>query len=876
MNTIRKFRRIKTALVVGALAFSVALAGCSKETLIDGPVMPEGGDVTITVSIPAAQAPLTRSMAGGSGEAVVQSVDILVFRPGTAGGPEVLSQHAQGLNLVQSTSDGDQYRVRFKANLTIDATVSNVVLLANVANVAGKIGAETNKLTILARLLSSSTGKWNSNPTNAGGGNPTPGTDYTAIPMYGENPIASGGVKPGMIIGDVPLARMLARIDVVNDSPDFALSNVYVVNYNTAGYIAPAWNPSTGAILTSGQPGYPYNTNGAPHLPATSSPQIGEANALNYTYTAPGLMGDIYTYEALANSGAEGTAAHTNAACLVMKGVYGGNMYYYRVDFSAGTDAAGKTPGEAGFSPSTVSYMPLYRNHRYAVTLSAVSGPGYASFGEALASSGIINNMKTSLLVVDESQIDNITFDNSHYLGVSNTVTLGGGIGTTTSAPGSTNSPYGWQIDTSKGIGGIEYISGAGWLSASKAGAAAVQKANIDLTAVIGNSSGDTRSAYVYVKAGNLTNKMLVSQTEFLPVLPEIPDAGTLIAGSVFASQSFVGAFWRADQIGERLIKIPIAAASAGAWSAQVQYYGDFATDDILFSIADSSDPNVYSDLTADMNTSDATYTVSGNKTFATGTAATGGNIFFRIGLKTKWSEQPAYNSLSNSSRYAVIVIGYNDNTKFQKVFLRQGHEAAYIATGITGGAPRWSVYNLGSTPGTFMDYPSQAGYYKQWSLNTTLYPPTGAVSWSTTENYTGIANVCPPGYMIPDRIQAVSLALLDSPDIALVNGYYADGFFDRRVIATTVVSASTNSVAYVGRMLYNKNTNASIFMPFAGGRRPADGTLANVGVMGEYWTTSVHETDADKSYILQYILSASILSGSPMESAQSVRCIRP
>ena len=47
------------------------------------------------------------------------------------------------------------------------------------------------------------------------------------------------------------MKRMLARIDIRNNSAtsNFTVEEVYLANYNTTGYIAPAWN-TNGRLLT--------------------------------------------------------------------------------------------------------------------------------------------------------------------------------------------------------------------------------------------------------------------------------------------------------------------------------------------------------------------------------------------------------------------------------------------------------------------------------------------------------------------------------------------------------------------------------------------------------------------------------------------------
>jgi hypothetical protein len=95
------------------------------------------------------------------------------------------------------------------------------------------------------------------------------------------------------------------------------------------------------------------------------------------------------------------------------------------------------------------------------------------------------------------------------------------------------------------------------------------------------------------------------------------------------------------------------------------------------------------------------------------------------------------------------------------------------------------------------------------------------------------------------------SLLLKPSRGSGLINvagsawGYYADGYFDRRPIVTSVSSAAnsavsrdTKEVAYIGRLTFNAaNGNRSLFIP-VGGRREA-GRLFSSGGVGSYWSSS-------------------------------------
>jgi hypothetical protein len=123
-----------------------------------------------------------------------------------------------------------------------------------------------------------------------------------------------------------------------------------------------------------------------------------------------------------------------------------------------------------------------------------------------------MNNLKTTLLVVDENHVKNIVFDNEHYLGIESTEVFfewGG----TASLFCITNHPSGWEMDTNYGQGqgtGIEYTAGTGsWLTADK------NENNITLTAM-DNTVTTARTAKVHIRAGNLAGVINVTQEEGL------------------------------------------------------------------------------------------------------------------------------------------------------------------------------------------------------------------------------------------------------------------------------------------------------------------------------------------------------------------------
>lgn len=310
-----------------------------------------------------------------------------------------------------------------------------------------------------------------------------------------------------------------------------------------------------------------------------------------------------------------------------------------------------------------------------------------------------------------------------------------------------------------------------------------------------------------------------------------------------YMAGEYIGAFWKADQQGERIIRIPVSnAARAGEWDASVYWLGSggaWNAGDIVFSTEDSDDPGIdFNDpnkTPADMNSSthDALYSVPGYVSSASGTAVSGeGNyIQFRIGLSNVYSP-----TTFKPVRYALVLLRYGTPQKFHAIFIRQGDEADYVMFPGDGGlsrtvAARFSSYNTTASdltdyeelvdvgPGydntVFTDYPSQAGAFFQWANdgNPVAYNPRyplKPVMWEealTGQYWSTVSSAqesCPSGYHRPsDGItnwvaSNGSAAGIESSEIrqslyvtpTLGNavssanvrwGFYADGYFDRR-----------------------------------------------------------------------------------------------
>jgi len=242
--------------------------------------------------------------------------------------------------------------------------------------------------------------------------------------------------------------------------------------------------------------------------------------------------------------------------------------------------------------------------------------------------------------------------------------------------------------------------------------------------------------------------------------------------GTPISFRTYVGAFWRADETGERIIRIE-GVSDAGDWTATVVEMDarwDAAGGDGI--ILEKVTPGRITLASSDIGGDPEDYQVGGSATSISGSVDAGGTILFRIGLQKtgvtkatytksdKWdyTNTPTYSGKSFPARYAVVVVTHIKTSDHaitqQKIFLRQGEGDDYVMRNSDPFGPttdanapatrtecvRFSPYNLTYSKsawspsgtganaidhpkfaairqGVFVDYPTQAGAYFHWSV---------------------------------------------------------------------------------------------------------------------------------------------------------------
>ena len=478
-----------------------------------------------------------------------------------------------------------------------------------------------------------------------------------------------------------------------------------------------------------------------------------------------------------------------------------------------------------------------------------------------------------------------------------------------------------WAVTVVNGTGGA-VITSPSWLVLSPSSPTGADNGTFTVNSTGSNTDVAARVATLRVK-GECDNG--VEFIEYVIVVQ--PGVGPGSGGPL--QSPFVGAFWRNDQEGERLIRIP----HGSGWTAIASH------DWIMLDTEESADENVWNlpdqpqpaNMSLDVN--DLLHRLPAT---AGGIVRGNGEIYFRIGMRSRLPQ-------GAMPRYGQGILTHNNNRYSHIIWIRQGEIADYLMEDVGDGARpyavRFSPFNLtgasfgvvGYRGGIPAAYPSRAGAFWTWagltSVPPTAFAPIGGfglsiiptnLSWFNA--LSAVHESCPPGYRRPDTDNEFRQSLISNltPHVAtnaqilatnMTWGYYADGWFDRhgrtaapagglfqvRPASSTVHGTGTQvaqNVAYIGRLFFNPRTNASLFFPATGTFRGGDnqGDLAHPAMGATYWGGQPAEASVNSPHAIGLAIHMAAnpavaismveigttgLQGDPRRGGNPIRCVR-
>lgn len=389
---------MKVTINIVSLLFSLTLLfGCSAEdNVMDAPQSPldKTAQVVLTLSVPEVSLPLTSRAI--SDDKAIDNFVLWAF--------DNNNQYLYQLDPKDKDEKGNP-KVIIRGNkvyalLPESETEVTLVMIAN--NEAQEPALRTSKEVALASL------KFQFSES------------LSHIPMYGES--ISFIVKEGATPGAIRLVRALARIEVdaSNAWPLFDLQSVEVVNVNTEGTVVKSTTIS--------------NTNTRKSFSSTLTNDASSHNQWKF-----------YIPEATSVDSHDPNIRTS----LILKGVNKEKQTrYYRIDFI-------KRIQESGSEIKYEYIKSIERNHRYVFRIEHIlASAGSETRDEALAKERADNGIiYTTLMVIKDEEIRDITTDNEFYLGITwsqieaSIKPDGDKKYYTANMSIATNNPEGWKID---------------------------------------------------------------------------------------------------------------------------------------------------------------------------------------------------------------------------------------------------------------------------------------------------------------------------------------------------------------------------------------------------------------------------------------------
>jgi hypothetical protein len=462
--------------------FLLSCTACTLEEVITGDGegnSPRSGSetrvnfsITVPSPSPSPSSVQTRSTGNAPDESAVNVAHLLLFEEINGVRTYRYRIHAENITDVSNTQK------TFHAN--IPTGKYDIVIVANAQEILNGSGISfgDTKEQVLGALVETNSGVWNN----------------AAVPMWGQQDsqlIDDGTDFTGR--NAFRMIRMVAKIEV-EVTPDaagmnnenFALTDVRLYNYSSRGALVPdpgTWPADNRAVQ--------------PTCPAVPGGYV----TVQYPANAPLIFNTktFYAYEAPA--GGKGQAMSGNT-CIVIGGSYRGRAAtYYRVDFTDRND------------PDV--FLPLLRNRHYLVRIIDVSGDGYPT--PEMAFDATRSGMVTGIVEWNDGGVGDVTMEGQNTLEVSANTFVFPGEAQTASTEANrltirTSVAGGWEIEKITDESGAPGT--APWLTVSQSSFASPDTPEDVYLFATENTTGSGRTAYLYIRAGELSYRVTVSQKE--------------------------------------------------------------------------------------------------------------------------------------------------------------------------------------------------------------------------------------------------------------------------------------------------------------------------------------------------------------------------
>ena len=476
---------------IAALAAVFLLQGCLRDNT-DGCVTDNGKTVVIELKMPELTSTRSESIVTPAMDYAVGHLDVLVFED--RGGDNDLFMYA-------SAPTGEVAHPNNPATRTFSLPLKKspngerqkLVVLANLEDEVRELlrtwvpdpeQATITKKELLAKLFFDHPGDW--------------GSEYGGLPMWGESSKSVIVIQTtlGGSFGDIGMLYSVGKVEVAvnansNYTEAYGLGNFKMIS-------STVWNSRTkGYAVPQEESQYAGGKVQKPCIPAgcgISQQSLGITTRLGDSDFPLLYMPPCHILEADNRN-----SSNEDCVFVVVGGYYSktgstneSDITYYRIDLY---DRTSETPAQ--------SRLDILRGHRYMINITGVDGPGYATPEEAADSQVTAMTVEVIAWGIDNRDI---YFDGTqYYLNVSeNNMTIGRDARTNLKLSVKTDVPAGYGIEITDSAD--QEGNPLDWmrLLADNAGAL--------VFGVDNNFTAGSRTAYIHVTAGRLSNVVTVTQ----------------------------------------------------------------------------------------------------------------------------------------------------------------------------------------------------------------------------------------------------------------------------------------------------------------------------------------------------------------------------